>query len=93
MTSAKSNWKFEVNSKYFQIEEFRRLRTYHKGEQPVKGEDGCLADNFRPTQPINDRVIKASFQWNNLIGNKKIILGSWELKSAKLNIAVTLVYC
>ena len=46
----------------FQIEEFRRLRTYHKEEIPVKGEDGCLADNFRPTQPVNDRVIKASFQ-------------------------------
>ena len=44
-----------------QIEEFRRLRTHHKGELPFQGEDGALVDNFRPTQPHNDRFIKASF--------------------------------
>ncbi|XP_074644170.1 carbonic anhydrase-related protein-like isoform X2 [Tubulanus polymorphus] len=45
-----------------QMEEFRRLRTFHKGETPAVGEDGALVDNFRPTQPLNDRIVRASFQ-------------------------------
>lgn len=47
---------------YFQIEEFRRLRTHVKGAELVEGCDGILGDNFRPTQPLSDRVIRAAFQ-------------------------------
>ncbi|KAK4826399.1 hypothetical protein QYF61_008686 [Mycteria americana] len=46
----------------FQIEEFRRLRTHVKGAELLEGCDGILGDNFRPTQPLSDRVIRAAFQ-------------------------------
>ncbi|ESO98299.1 hypothetical protein LOTGIDRAFT_114576, partial [Lottia gigantea] len=46
-----------------QIEEFRRLRTFSKGDNPKTGDDGAMVDNFRPTQPLNDRKVKASFQY------------------------------
>lgn len=46
----------------FQIEEFRRLRTHVKGAELLEGSDGILGDNFRPTQPLSDRVIRAAFQ-------------------------------
>ncbi|XP_064641558.1 carbonic anhydrase-related protein-like isoform X2 [Lineus longissimus] len=55
-------FRYPLTISHPQIEEFRRLRTHHKGEQPVYGEDGALVDNFRPTQRLNDRVIHASFQ-------------------------------
>ncbi|CAH2285276.1 carbonic anhydrase-related [Pelobates cultripes] len=45
-----------------QIEEFRRLRMHVKGADLEDGLDGILADNFRPTQPLNDRTIRAAFQ-------------------------------
>ncbi|RLW13281.1 hypothetical protein DV515_00000282 [Chloebia gouldiae] len=44
------------------IEEFRRLRTHVKGAELLEGSDGILGDNFRPTQPLSDRVIRAAFQ-------------------------------
>ncbi|XP_008570349.1 PREDICTED: carbonic anhydrase-related protein [Galeopterus variegatus] len=46
----------------YKIEEFRRLRTHVKGAELVEGCDGILGDNFRPTQPLSDRVIRAAFQ-------------------------------
>lgn len=45
-----------------QIEEFRRLLCYSKGEALVKGSDGRLVDNFRPVQPLNGRRVRASFR-------------------------------
>ncbi|XP_014113803.1 PREDICTED: carbonic anhydrase-related protein isoform X3 [Pseudopodoces humilis] len=46
----------------YKIEEFRRLRTHVKGAELLEGSDGILGDNFRPTQPLSDRVIRAAFQ-------------------------------
>ena len=48
------------------MEEFRRLKNHVKGDFSFRGEEGLLVDNFRPTQPLNDRVIEASFQWEYL---------------------------
>ncbi|KAM4689455.1 carbonic anhydrase-related protein isoform 2-T5 [Discoglossus pictus] len=45
-----------------QIEEFRRLKSHVKGADLQDGCDGILADNFRPTQPLSDRNIRAAFQ-------------------------------
>uniref|UniRef100_A0A8B9K800 Carbonic anhydrase n=1 Tax=Astyanax mexicanus TaxID=7994 RepID=A0A8B9K800_ASTMX len=45
-----------------QIEEFRRLRSHVKGAELLEGNDGMLGDNFRPTQPLSDRVVRAAFQ-------------------------------
>ncbi|KAH0617684.1 hypothetical protein JD844_016173, partial [Phrynosoma platyrhinos] len=47
---------------FVQIEEFRRLRTHAKGAELLEGCDGILGDNFRPTQPLSDRIIRAAFQ-------------------------------
>ncbi|CAH1779940.1 unnamed protein product [Owenia fusiformis] len=55
-------FRYPLTISHTQMEEFRRLRTYNKGETLATGEDGALVDNFRPTQPINDRIIRASFQ-------------------------------
>ncbi|KAL8559398.1 hypothetical protein ACOMHN_045195 [Nucella lapillus] len=46
-----------------QMEDFRRLKTYNKGDQPRPGNDGTMADNFRPPQALNGRCIRASFQY------------------------------
>ncbi|XP_070536616.1 carbonic anhydrase-related protein-like isoform X2 [Ptychodera flava] len=54
-------FRYPLTISHSQMEEFRRMRTHHKGESLSHGEDGILADNFRPTQPLNDRVIRASF--------------------------------
>ncbi|BFZ19872.1 hypothetical protein BsWGS_22911 [Bradybaena similaris] len=45
-----------------QMENFRRLCTFVKGSHPHPGDDGFMADNFRPSQPLNGRVVRASFQ-------------------------------
>lgn len=45
-----------------QIEEFRRLRSHIKGAEVPEGNDGILGDNFRPTQPLSDRTVRAAFQ-------------------------------
>lgn len=45
-----------------QIEEFRRLRMHVKGADLEDESDGILADNFRPSQPLSDRIIRAAFQ-------------------------------
>lgn len=45
-----------------QIEEFRRLRSHLKGAELLEGNDGMLGDNFRPTQPLSDRTVRAAFQ-------------------------------
>ncbi|XP_073535437.1 carbonic anhydrase-related protein [Phyllobates terribilis] len=45
-----------------QMEEFRRLRIHIKGADLEDESDGILADNFRPTQPLSDRIIRAAFQ-------------------------------
>ncbi|KAL0200542.1 hypothetical protein M9458_003729, partial [Cirrhinus mrigala] len=45
-----------------QIEEFRRLRSHIKGAELPEGNDGMLGDNFRPTQPLSDRMVRAAFQ-------------------------------
>lgn len=45
-----------------QIEEFRRLRSHVKGAELLEGNDGLLGDNFRPTQPLSDRTVRAAFQ-------------------------------
>lgn len=46
-----------------QMEDFRRLKTHNKGDQPRPGDDGTMADNFRPPQALNGRVVRASFQY------------------------------
>ncbi|KAL8608336.1 hypothetical protein ACOMHN_042203 [Nucella lapillus] len=46
-----------------QMEDFRRLKTYNKGDQPRPGDDGTMADNFRPPQALNGRYVRASFQY------------------------------
>ncbi|XP_069813650.1 carbonic anhydrase-related protein [Dendropsophus ebraccatus] len=45
-----------------QMEDFRRLRMHIKGADLEDESDGILADNFRPTQPLSDRIIRAAFQ-------------------------------
>lgn len=45
-----------------QIEEFRRLRSHIKGAELLEGNDGLLGDNFRPTQPLSERTVRAAFQ-------------------------------
>lgn len=47
---------------HLQIEEFRRLRSHVKGAELPEGNDGLLGDNFRPTQPLSDRTVRAAFQ-------------------------------
>nr|XP_032813461.1 carbonic anhydrase-related protein isoform X3 [Petromyzon marinus] len=54
-------FRYPLTLSHAQIEEFRRLRTHSKGVAPSDGCDGQLGDNFRPTQQLNDRVIRASF--------------------------------
>ncbi|KAJ8302664.1 hypothetical protein KUTeg_019060, partial [Tegillarca granosa] len=39
-----------------QVDDFRHLKTYAKGDKPPVGHDGKLVDNFRPVQPLNDRI-------------------------------------
>ena len=54
-----------------QMEDFRRLKTHNKGDHPRPGDDGTMADNFRPPQALNGRYVRASFQyWGHL--TKKI---------------------
>ncbi|EMP36091.1 Carbonic anhydrase-related protein [Chelonia mydas] len=55
-------FRYPLTVSQLQIEEFRRLRTHVKGAELLEGCDGILGDNFRPTQPLSDRVIKAAFQ-------------------------------
>nr|XP_035924135.1 carbonic anhydrase-related protein isoform X1 [Halichoerus grypus]XP_035924144.1 carbonic anhydrase-related protein isoform X1 [Halichoerus grypus] len=55
-------FRYPLTISQLQIEEFRRLRTHVKGAELVEGCDGVLGDNFRPTQPLSDRVIRAAFQ-------------------------------
>ncbi|XP_071814294.1 carbonic anhydrase-related protein-like isoform X2 [Apostichopus japonicus] len=47
-----------------QIEDFRRLKNHMKGEQltPAGNDSGSLVDNFRPVQPLNKRIVWASFR-------------------------------
>uniref|UniRef100_A0A670IIF6 Carbonic anhydrase 8 n=1 Tax=Podarcis muralis TaxID=64176 RepID=A0A670IIF6_PODMU len=55
-------FRYPLTVSQLQIEEFRRLRTHVKGAELLEGSDGTLGDNFRPTQPLSDRVIRAAFQ-------------------------------
>uniref|UniRef100_A0A8C3IGE6 Carbonic anhydrase 8 n=1 Tax=Chrysemys picta bellii TaxID=8478 RepID=A0A8C3IGE6_CHRPI len=55
-------FRYPLTVSQLQIEEFRRLRTHVKGAELLEGCDGMLGDNFRPTQPLSDRVIRAAFQ-------------------------------
>ncbi|XP_038068664.1 carbonic anhydrase-related protein-like isoform X1 [Patiria miniata] len=55
-------FRYPLTISHTQMEEFRRLKNYPKGSHPAADDDGFLADNFRPTQPLNDRVVRASFQ-------------------------------
>ncbi|XP_060098947.1 carbonic anhydrase-related protein [Heteronotia binoei] len=55
-------FRYPLTVSQLQIEEFRRLRTHVKGAELLEGCDGILGDNFRPTQPLSDRVIRAAFQ-------------------------------
>lgn len=52
----------KLNLFCLQIEEFRRLRSHVKGAELLEGNDGLLGDNFRPTQPLSDRTVRAAFQ-------------------------------
>uniref|UniRef100_A0A0B6Y957 Alpha-carbonic anhydrase domain-containing protein n=1 Tax=Arion vulgaris TaxID=1028688 RepID=A0A0B6Y957_9EUPU len=45
-----------------QMENFRRVCTFIKGSRPYPGDDGYMVDNFRSSQPLNSRVVRASFQ-------------------------------
>ncbi|XP_030879742.1 carbonic anhydrase-related protein isoform X1 [Leptonychotes weddellii] len=55
-------FRYPLTISQLQIEEFRRLRTHVKGAELMEGCDGVLGDNFRPTQPLSDRIIRAAFQ-------------------------------
>nr|XP_014347910.1 PREDICTED: carbonic anhydrase-related protein isoform X2 [Latimeria chalumnae] len=55
-------FRYPLTVSQLQIEEFRRLRSHVKGAELPEGCDGMLGDNFRPTQPLSDRVIRAAFQ-------------------------------
>ncbi|XP_037235848.1 carbonic anhydrase-related protein isoform X1 [Falco naumanni] len=55
-------FRYPLTVSQVQIEEFRRLRTHVKGAELLEGCDGILGDNFRPTQPLSDRIIRAAFQ-------------------------------
>ncbi|XP_072013480.1 carbonic anhydrase-related protein-like isoform X2 [Amphiura filiformis] len=55
-------FRYPLTISHSQMEEFRRLKNHLKGEAPARGDEGFLVDNFRPTQPLNDRVVRASFQ-------------------------------
>ncbi|KAF7246182.1 Carbonic anhydrase-related protein [Varanus komodoensis] len=55
-------FRYPLTVSQLQMEEFRRLRTHVKGAELLEGCDGLLGDNFRPTQPLSDRVIRAAFQ-------------------------------
>ncbi|XP_018599830.1 carbonic anhydrase-related protein [Scleropages formosus] len=55
-------YRYPLTVSQLQIEEFRRLRSHIKGAELPEGNDGMLGDNFRPTQPLSDRVVRAAFQ-------------------------------
>ncbi|XP_061746357.1 carbonic anhydrase-related protein isoform X3 [Nerophis ophidion] len=56
-------YRYPLTISQLQIEEFRRLRSHVKGaELAADGSDGMLGDNFRPTQPLSDRTVRAAFQ-------------------------------
>ncbi|XP_064611807.1 carbonic anhydrase-related protein-like [Liolophura sinensis] len=55
-------FRYPLTVSHSQIEEFRRLRTHCKGDYPPSGDDGTMVDNFRATQLLGDRVVRASFQ-------------------------------
>uniref|UniRef100_H3CCI7 Carbonic anhydrase VIII n=1 Tax=Tetraodon nigroviridis TaxID=99883 RepID=H3CCI7_TETNG len=63
--SEKVTWilfRYPLTISQVQIEEFRRLRSHIKGAELLEGNDGLLGDNFRPTQPLSDRMVRAAFQ-------------------------------
>nr|XP_046263725.1 carbonic anhydrase-related protein [Scatophagus argus] len=55
-------YRYPLTISQLQIEEFRRLRSHVKGAELLEGNDGLLGDNFRPTQPLSDRTVRAAFQ-------------------------------
>ncbi|XP_061694946.1 carbonic anhydrase-related protein isoform X5 [Syngnathoides biaculeatus] len=55
-------YRYPLTISQLQIEEFRRLRSHIKGAELPEGNDGMLGDNFRPTQPLSDRTVRAAFQ-------------------------------
>ncbi|KAF6727591.1 Carbonic anhydrase-related protein [Oryzias melastigma] len=55
-------YRYPLTISQMQIEEFRRLRSHVKGAELPEGNDGMLGDNFRPTQPLSDRTVRAAFQ-------------------------------
>ncbi|KAK7945450.1 hypothetical protein WMY93_001178 [Mugilogobius chulae] len=55
-------YRYPLTISQIQIEEFRRLRSHVKGAELLEGNDGLLGDNFRPTQPLSDRTVRAAFQ-------------------------------
>ncbi|XP_033116269.1 carbonic anhydrase-related protein-like isoform X2 [Anneissia japonica] len=55
-------FRYPLTVSHAQLENFRRMRTHLKGDVPSSEDDGHLVDNYRPTQPLNGRVVKASFQ-------------------------------
>ncbi|XP_040027877.1 carbonic anhydrase-related protein isoform X2 [Gasterosteus aculeatus] len=55
-------YRYPLTISQSQIEEFRRLRSHVKGAELLEGNDGMLGDNFRPTQPLSDRTVRAAFQ-------------------------------
>ncbi|XP_067836232.1 carbonic anhydrase-related protein isoform X2 [Heptranchias perlo] len=55
-------FRYPLTISQLQIEEFRRVRSHIKGAELPEGCDGILGDNFRPTQPLSDRIIRAAFQ-------------------------------
>ncbi|XP_073440052.1 carbonic anhydrase-related protein [Dendrobates tinctorius] len=55
-------YRYPLTVSQSQMEEFRHLRMHIKGADLEDESDGILADNFRPTQPLSDRIIRAAFQ-------------------------------
>ncbi|XP_075250592.1 uncharacterized protein LOC142342850 [Convolutriloba macropyga] len=55
-------YRYPLTISHSQLEEFRRLKTFTRGEAPTAGYEGQMVDNFRPTQALCDRKIRSSFK-------------------------------
>ncbi|XP_063723030.1 uncharacterized protein LOC134851061 isoform X2 [Symsagittifera roscoffensis] len=55
-------YRYPLTISHSQLEEFRRLKTFTRGEAPTAGYEGQMVDNFRPTQALCDRRITSSFK-------------------------------
>ncbi|TTH99988.1 Carbonic anhydrase-related protein [Bagarius yarrelli] len=57
-----SDHEFELHEGKTKIIPCFNPNTLLPGAELPEGNDGMLGDNFRPTQPLSDRVVRAAFQ-------------------------------